>query len=138
MRFRPKRTGLQSPLGELEENLMEQLWSLEEASTGEVQQRIALRREIAYTTVITTLNRLFDKGLLLRRRQGKVYLYKPRYSRSELESRIVREALGELLDRFPDAVAAFFAGGCDAEGRRQLEALRHRLAPPNPGDRDRE
>src|SRR5271168_2617006 len=85
------------PLGHLELQLMEILWSRGECNVREVTAQ--LDRQLAYTTVMTTLDRLFKKGLLERRKSERAFLYSPRLSRSDWE----RQRAGEL-------VAGFLAG----------------------------
>jgi predicted transcriptional regulator len=87
----------QSSLGRLELSVMEILWSRGESSVRDVISE--LRRSLAYTTVMTTLDRLFKKGLLDRRKSDRAYLYSPRLSRHAWEQK-----------RAGDLVAGFLAG----------------------------
>lgn len=108
-RFSPRRTGDASPLGELEKAVMDVVWTRgAAASVGEVQAGLAESRSAAYTTVKTTMERLADKGILLRDRDGKAYLYRAAVTQDELERRIVSRAIDRLVEQFPDAVASFF------------------------------
>jgi predicted transcriptional regulator len=84
-------------LGHLEQNVMEILWNGGEASVRDVSQ--GLGRPLAYTTVMTTLDRLFKKGLLARRKSDRAFLYSPKMSRSEFERA-----------RADDLVAGFLSG----------------------------
>jgi predicted transcriptional regulator len=89
-------------LGPLEERILELLWrSRGERSVREVQDE--LRGGLAYTTVMTTLDRLFKKGLLARRRDGQAYRYAPRTSREAFAAGLLRRWLDRTL------------GGGDAE-----------------------
>jgi len=81
----------------LELELMEILWSRRDASVRDVVEQ--LRRPLAYTTVMTTLDRLYKKGLLERRKEQRAFLYSPRLTRQEWE----KERAGHL-------VAGFLAG----------------------------
>jgi len=58
-------------------------------------------RELAYTTVMTTLDRLFKKGLLTRTEEGRAFRYMPRYSREELHREAAGHAFRQLLDASP-------------------------------------
>jgi predicted transcriptional regulator len=86
-----------SALGPLEISTMEILWQRGESNVRDVVER--LERRLAYTTVMTTLDRLFKKGLLDRRKVGRSFAYLPRLSRQEWEEK----RAGEL-------VAGFLAG----------------------------
>jgi predicted transcriptional regulator len=84
-------------LGHLEVTVMNILWSHGEGNVHDVSQRLG--RPLAYTTVMTTLDRLFKKGLLNRRKEERAFYYWPRFSRAEWE----QKRAGEL-------VAGFLAG----------------------------
>ena len=84
-------------LGRLESAVMEILWAKGNSRVQEVVQ--ALDRGLAYTTVMTTLDRLFKKGLLDRMKQDRAYVYHARLTRVEWERH-----------RASDLVAGFLAG----------------------------
>jgi predicted transcriptional regulator len=84
-------------LGHLESTVMNVLWTQGESSVHRVVEKLGRPR--AYTTVMTTLDRLFKKGFLNRRRPDRAFLYAPRFSRQEFE----RQRADEL-------VAGFFSG----------------------------
>jgi predicted transcriptional regulator len=108
-RFVPHRTGDASPLGQLENAVMEAVWTLaRQVSVSEVLEALPVQNPVAYNTVKTTMERLFEKGILSRAKQGKAYLYQPAVTRDELERRIVANALDRLVEQFPEAVASFF------------------------------
>jgi predicted transcriptional regulator len=108
-RFVPHRTGDVSPLGQLESTVMEAVWTLaREASVGDVLEALPTENAVAYNTVKTTMERLSEKAILSRVRQGKAYLYRAAVSREDLERRIVANALDRLVEQFPQAVASFF------------------------------
>ena len=84
-------------LGHLERTLMEILWTQGEGSVHDVIDK--LRRPLAYTTVMTTLDRLFKKGFLNRRKPERAFLYAPRLSRQEWDRK-----------RADDLVSGFLTG----------------------------
>jgi BlaI family transcriptional regulator, penicillinase repressor len=86
-------------LGPLEERLLEALWERGHATVRELLE--VGYKDLAYTTVMTTLDRLFKKGLLTREAEGRAFRYTPRISREELHREIAREALGQMLDSSP-------------------------------------
>jgi len=87
-------------LGPLEERVLEALWRAPHGlSVREV--RSGLGEGLAYTTVMTTLDRLFKKGLLERQRDGRAFRYAARASREALAARALRRWLDRLLDRGP-------------------------------------
>lgn len=98
MSFRPRagKKGIRLRLHDLEADLMDVVWSkrLESFSVNDVLRVMSTRREIAYTTVMTTLARLHEKGVLDRKRDGKRYVYDPRFTREQF----LQETARELLD----------------------------------------
>jgi predicted transcriptional regulator len=82
-------------LGPLEVSVMEILWSHGDSNVHDVTQR--LDRPLAYTTVMTTLDRLYKKGLLQRRKADRAFFYSPRWSRAEWEQRRAGEFVKGFL-----------------------------------------
>lgn len=128
IRIRPEQEGLKSSLFDLEAEIMELVWSeaWNEFAVSDVHTVLESRREVAYTTVMTTVSRLFDKGVLKREKDGRRYLYRPTMARSEFVEAMTREVLGSLPPVGRDAAMAMLvervADADDAELDR-LEAL---------------
>jgi predicted transcriptional regulator len=74
----------------------------------DVQQALDRERPVALTTILTTLDRLRDKGIVRREREGKAYRYWPLLSEEQLQERIVTGVMDRLIAQFPKAVAAYF------------------------------
>ena len=102
---------------------MEALWTFGESSVGEVQQ--ASKLDSAYTTIMTTLDRLYKKGFLDRRKQGRAFLYAPRLSKAEFESGLVRTTLRSLLLEHGNATAPFMANLVDGLQEYDSKMLDH-------------
>jgi predicted transcriptional regulator len=79
-------------LGALESELMERVWERGETSVRDLHCEVASR--LAYTTVMTTLDRLFKKGLLERRPVGRAFYYKAKLSKSEYNQQLTHHLLG--------------------------------------------
>ena len=77
---------------------MEVVWghAAPELSVAQVVEGLNIDRNLAYTTVMTTVTRLFDKGLLDRRRDGRRYLYCPRMTRDGFLKEMTRQVLDSL------------------------------------------
>jgi predicted transcriptional regulator len=86
------------------------LWSLEEASVRDVQSAIADKRTLAYTTVMTLLDRLARKGLVARRKVGRAFLYTPQTPRDTLRRIALREFLDAWFDGSERGLEEFLAG----------------------------
>jgi predicted transcriptional regulator len=91
-----KRRIARSTLGPLEIAVMEILWSEGQGNVHGVGQKLS--RPLAYTTVMTTLDRLFKKGLLDRRKAERAFVYSPRLSRLEWEQQRAGEFVAGFLD----------------------------------------
>jgi predicted transcriptional regulator len=85
IRTSPTHLGQQLMLGPLEIQVMEVVWSSGESSVRDVVEK--LDSKLAYTTVMTTLDRLFKKGLLDRHKSERAFLYSPRLSSQDWERR---------------------------------------------------
>jgi predicted transcriptional regulator len=91
--------GRKLPHGELESLVMNVLWDSTEALTpAGVRERLA-PRDLAYTTVMTILVRLLDKGMVDRERAGRAFSYRPRQSREEQAAQRMSELLSATGDR---------------------------------------
>lgn len=94
--WRGRRHALVPALGHLESEVMGVLWrGTGDLAVREVQARLG--RSIAYTTVMTTLDRLYKKGLVDRRLEGRAFVYTARYARYELEAQLTGGLVGDLL-----------------------------------------
>jgi predicted transcriptional regulator len=86
-------------LGPLEQRLLDGLWVRGSATVRELVAQDA--RDLAYTTVMTTLDRLYKKNVLKREADGRAFRYSPRISREELHREAAGHAFRELLDASP-------------------------------------
>jgi predicted transcriptional regulator len=96
--FHPFRSSSRQ-LGPLEQRMLEGLWARGSATVRELVEDGS--EGLAYTTVMTTLDRLFKKGLLTRSEEGRAFRYAPRFSREELHREAAGHALRALLDASP-------------------------------------
>lgn len=115
-----------SKFGELEASVMDRLWEAEgPRSVRDVLVDLQRTRDIAYTTVMTVMERLFRKGLLAREEAGKAFLYRPVLSRADYTADAMAAALADTRDR--DAALVHFAQKVSArEARTLLAALAER------------
>ncbi|MEV5912913.1 BlaI/MecI/CopY family transcriptional regulator [Streptomyces chartreusis] len=94
-------------LGDLEAEIMDRLWRWQRPATvREVVDDINEERPLAYTTVMTVANILYNKGWLERSKQGRAWVYTPVRSREEYSAALMEDALGASEDR-PLALAHF-------------------------------
>jgi predicted transcriptional regulator len=90
-----------SQLGPLEQRLLEALWQRGNATVRELVDDNGVCRDLAYTTVMTTVDRLFKKNLLARQAEGRAFRYTPRLTREEWHREAAGEAFRQLLNANP-------------------------------------
>jgi predicted transcriptional regulator len=95
--FKSSSEILENALGALERDVMAVVWNQNEVSVRDVCAH--LRESVAYTTVMTTMDRLFKKGLLSRRKLGRAFLYKAAATRHEIEGAVAAELVESLMQR---------------------------------------
>jgi predicted transcriptional regulator len=83
------------------------LWSLGEGNVKAVRQIVAESRPLAYTTIMTVLDRLVRKGMLVRRKVGRSFTYKPQATRDAARRAAVRELLEGYFDGSEEALIGF-------------------------------
>jgi len=97
-------------LGESESEIMEIIWqSKAPISVRTVTQKLQKKRQIAYTTVMTIMGRLVDKGILKRKELRKAYLYQSSYSKDKFLIRVSRQIIKNFMASFGDTAVAHFA-----------------------------
>jgi predicted transcriptional regulator len=124
-------------LGRLESAVMTVLWNRPEATVNDVLEALTWDRPLAYTTVMTVLNRLVDKGFARRELQGRAARYWPAVEQETAR----RSALQRVVDRFygglrGDAVAELLAGSDDLT-EDELTALEELVRRRRSGPRRR-
>lgn len=128
IRIRPEQDGLRTSLFDLEAEIMEIVWeqSWDEFAVTDVHKVLKSQRTIAYTTVMTTVSRLYDKELLTRRKDGRRYLYRSTMTQPEFIEAMTRDVLGSLPPMGQEAAVAFLVervADADEEELDRLEAL---------------
>ncbi len=118
---------LKKLLGSLELQVMESMWQTGEATVQQVVKTINRRRSIAYTTVMTVMGHLVDKGLLSRTMEGKRYRYQIARSRDEFLHETSKSKVHSLVNDFGDLAITQFLGEIDNVEGSRLEELKGRV-----------
>ncbi len=87
------------PFGETEVAVLQVLWELGEASVAEVHERLGEDR--AYTTVMTVMRNLAEKGYLTYRQEGRMYIYRPVVSPQAFKAHILKQLLQKVFGGSP-------------------------------------
>jgi len=116
----PGATSGRRARGELESGVLAALYEATEPLTAR-QVRDGLPGDLAYTTVLTILSRLYDKGMLVRRRAGRGYAYAPARDEATHTAERMRSLLEHGADR--EAVLARFVSELSEEDEQLLQRL---------------
>jgi predicted transcriptional regulator len=88
-------------LGELQQAVMEALWELEEATVQQVRDRLGRKRPLAYTTVLSVMQKLEKTGLLRHRTEGRTYVYRPVRTRAAAGAHSLRKFMERVFRSDP-------------------------------------
>lgn len=125
------KSGIEKLLGELEGAIMDILWARGEATVREVLDELNHTRSLAYTTVLTIMGRLVEKGLLAQHKIGRAHLYRPRMSREAYVAEVAGQVVRSLVEDFGDIALAQFSQeleGVDPARLAMLKALMEKAA----------
>jgi predicted transcriptional regulator len=109
--------------GELQTQLMSALWRLGSGSVEDIRQELPPRYRGAYTTVQTVLNRLAERGLLARSKDGRNIVYRPTVSEAQYLSQTIRNTLAGASSDARQAALAELIGGLDSDELGELRKL---------------
>lgn len=124
----PERPRFEDVLGPLAAAIVREVTALGEARVADVVQglRRTQRRAHAYTTIMTVMSRLYEKGVLERDRRGRQFVYRPSAAEAELIDRLSEVAVDRVVERFGAAALRQFAvrlADLDPETRQRLATL---------------
>lgn len=123
LHLRTSGKGIRQVLGDLEADIMELCWKKSPCSVREVHEKLEQDREIAYTTVMTVMSRLAEKGLLDREQHGRAFLYVPSCSREEFCSDTISTVMQGLLGGFGEPVLSHFVDSIGDQDAAKLDEL---------------
>lgn len=123
-----RRNQLNGLLGPLETDVMETVWSLGETTVRSVHEELSNHRDLAYTTVMTTMTRLASKGLLERDMSGLAHKYRPGITREEYARSTVTSVVDWLVSAFPEPAVSYFVDVVgDGSNPEALDALQNKV-----------
>lgn len=121
--FRPDLAGPESVLGDLETAVMEVCWQLETFGIKDVHARLCEQRPLAYTTVQTTIERLYRKGMLRRSGHGRTFTYAPAVGREEFLKGVTKHVLDSLFGNFAEPTVASLVDILSEQDPEHLDRL---------------
>lgn len=119
--FKAPREAVLASLGTLESKILEEVWRRKATNVRDVVT--AFDHKFAYTTIMTTLDRLYKKGYLDRRKDGRAFVYTSRMSREELHVGLAGDVIVGLIDGATQNVEPVLACIVDAVSDRDRELL---------------
>jgi len=119
--FKSSQEILESRLGTLEREVMAVVWNAGEINVREACERLG--STVAYTTVMTTMDRLFKKRLLVRRKIGRAFVYAATATRNEMEGAVASELVHSLLQQHGDEPLPLLSSLVDAVSDRDRALL---------------
>jgi predicted transcriptional regulator len=112
------------PLGALESAVMEAVWRRGPVTAREVCDGMTGRRERAYTTIMTTMDRLHRKGLLSRHKEGLAWRYEPALSRPDFERAVASTLASRILSSNQETALSAFVDATASVDESLLDRLR--------------
>ncbi|MEW9669976.1 BlaI/MecI/CopY family transcriptional regulator [Ammoniphilus sp. 3BR4] len=126
--FKYDGVGLNRFFGPLEAKIMDILWVAEELSIKEVQQRLEHQdKPVNFNTVMTVMNRLLEKGVLEKRMQGRLSLFRPIQSKEEFIEEQSKKITENLLDEFGGIVINHMIDAIKDVDQTVLEKLEQKI-----------
>ena len=110
-------------ISELEQHVMNIVWSTQECSVRDVLTILKRNKPIAYTTILTILQRLYDKGLVIKKKEGKAFLYKAKISKEAYSRSLAQGFLKKFIHSFGDVGIASFAESIDSLSKKEKDHL---------------
>lgn len=112
-----------SPFGDLEEKVMEAIWRLGNATVSETREFLS-KDKFAHTTIMTILDRLYKKGILTRKKEGKGYRYYPLITKDEFEKAIAKKVVSDMVKNNPSLAIPAFEGVVEELSPEEIKKLK--------------
>jgi BlaI family penicillinase repressor len=90
-----------TPLGETEMEVLQHVWDLKSASVADVRERILKEREVAYTTIMTVMKNLAEKGYLQYKKEGVTYIYSPAQEPENVRFNLIKDMVKKVFKGSP-------------------------------------
>lgn len=100
-----------TPLGETEMEVLHHVWELGEATVKDVKERILEDRQVAYTTIMTVMKNLADKGYLKYRKDGVTYVYSPAREPESVRFNLVKDLVKKVFKGSPSELVQTLVEG---------------------------
>lgn len=119
----PFKEGLDQVFGRLERQVMEALWQKGESSVRDIFEGSNSSKCPTYSTLITVMNRLTNKGLLERKKVGKTFFYTPAYTKAELLDIVSKKVIQGISELSLQTTILNFVDYVSSKDAKQLDRL---------------
>ncbi|MGB6546731.1 MAG: BlaI/MecI/CopY family transcriptional regulator [Candidatus Acidiferrales bacterium] len=116
-------------LAPLELDCMNALWSVSEGTVRQIQQLMVATRPRAYTTIMTILDRLAQKGVVARQKTGRAYIYRPNLTAEQARTHAIERIVDGFFKGSTQALAAQLAGAPAATGAKGIGVAAAHVVP---------
>ena len=110
-----------TPLGETEMEVLHHVWNMGEATVKQVRKRILKSREVAYTTIMTVMKNLAEKGYLKYRKDGVTYVYSPAQEPDSVRFNLVKDLIKKVFKGSPSELVQTLVQGEDMDEKELSE-----------------
>jgi BlaI family transcriptional regulator, penicillinase repressor len=117
-----------TPLGETEMEILHHVWEMDKASVSDVHERILLDRKVAYTTVMTIMKNLAEKGYLRYEKKGMAYVYTAAIPPRKVKQNLIGNLVKKVFDGSPAALLQTLVSSeqiTDSERSELIELIRN-------------
>ncbi len=121
--YQPHKKGLSQVLGELEAPIMDYIWERGSASVREVCDHLQADQKVAYTTVMTVMSRLADKGLLERCKSGQAFVYTAAQTKAAFTSDTVGRIFSALIGEWGTPVISSLLDSVERASPERMDEL---------------
>lgn len=125
--FKFHESGLNRFFGPLEAKIMTVLWEGSEMTIKDVQKKLEAEKCVNFNTVMTVMNRLVDKGILVKRTEGRTSLFRPVLSRDVFLDTQSKELTHELMDEFGPLVVNHMLDALEDVDEGLLDKLEQKI-----------
>lgn len=109
--------------GELEMQILDILWQYGNCTISDIFKKLKIKRKIAYTTIATVLQRLYNKGQVDREKRANHYIYISHFNKKIYSLRLIKNFLNGLMNNFGDVAIASFAESLDSLPKKKKDHL---------------
>lgn len=115
--------------GVLESEIMAEVWKSDQSTVRDVFEQLKSKKKIAYTTIMTVMGRLAEKGILSRKKVRNAYVYQPKVTREQIAKGIITDVVDKILAGDSTVLVAHLLGAEGEIDAKQIDKLKKQIKP---------